>query len=26
MAFFRDAISAHSCDLAMPDLIPLFQT
>ncbi|MEG3989087.1 IS66 family transposase [Microcoleus sp. S28C3] len=26
MAFFRDAISAHSCDLAMPELIPFFQT
>ena len=26
MAFFREAISAHSCDLAMPELIPLFQT
>jgi hypothetical protein len=26
MAFFRDAISAHSCDLARPELIPLFQT
>ena len=24
MAFFREAISAHSCDLAMPSLIPLF--
>ena len=23
MAFFRAAISAHSCDLAMPNLIPL---
>ena len=26
MAFFRDAISAHSCALAMPSLIPLFST
>ena len=26
MAFFREAISAHSCDLAMPELLPLFQT
>ena len=26
MAFFREAISAYSCDLAMPELIPLFQT
>ena len=26
MAFFREAISAHSCDFAMPSLIPLFQT
>ena len=26
MAFFREAISAHSCALAMPSLIPLFQT
>ena len=26
MAFFREAISAHSCDLARPELIPLFQT
>jgi hypothetical protein len=25
-AFFREAISAHSCDLARPELIPLFQT
>ena len=24
IAFFRSAISAHSCDLAMPSLIPLF--
>ena len=24
MAFFSEAISAHSCDLAMPSLIPLF--
>ena len=24
MAFFREAISAHSCELAMPSLIPLF--
>ncbi len=24
MAFFREAISAHSCDLAMSSLIPLF--
>ncbi len=24
MAFFREAISAHSCDLAMPSLLPLF--
>lgn len=24
MAFFREAISAHSCDFAMPSLIPLF--
>jgi transposase len=26
MAFFREAISAHSCDFAMPSLLPLFQT
>jgi len=26
MAFFHEAISAHSCDFAMPSLIPLFQT
>ncbi|MEG4281445.1 ISAs1 family transposase [Microcoleus sp. MON1_C1] len=26
MAFFREAISAHSCDLTMPELIPFFQT
>ncbi|MEG4353811.1 IS66 family transposase [Microcoleus sp. LAD1_D3] len=26
MAFFREAISAHSCDLARPELIPFFQT
>ncbi len=26
MAFFREAISAHSCDLALPELIPFFQT
>jgi transposase len=26
MAFFREAISAHSCGLAMPSLIPLFST
>jgi transposase len=26
MAFFREAISAHSCDLVMPSLIPLSQT
>ncbi len=26
MTFFREAISAHSCDLAMPSLIPIFQT
>ena len=26
MAFFREAISAHSCELAMPSLIPLFST
>jgi transposase len=26
MTFFREAISAHSCDLAMPSLIPLLQT
>ena len=26
MAFFREAISAHSCDLAMPSLIPLSHT
>ena len=27
MAFFREAISAHSCDyFPMPELIPLFQT
>jgi transposase len=24
MTFFYQAISAHSCDLAMPSLIPLF--
>lgn len=24
MAFFREAINAHSCDLALPSLIPLF--
>jgi transposase len=26
MAFFREAISAHSCGLAIPSLIPLFST
>jgi putative transposase len=26
MAFFREAISAHSCHLTMPELIPLFLT
>ncbi len=26
MAFFRAVISAHSCDLTMPEFIPLFQT
>jgi len=26
MAFFREAISAHSCDLTIPELIPFFQT
>ncbi len=26
MTFFREAISAHSCDLAMPELIPILQT
>jgi transposase len=26
IAFFREAISAHSCELAMPSLIPLFST
>jgi transposase len=26
IAFFRKAISAHSCELAMPSLIPLFST
>ncbi|MEG3864052.1 IS66 family transposase [Microcoleus sp. herbarium12] len=26
MAFFREAISAHSCDLAMPELVPISQT
>jgi transposase len=26
MTFFREAISAHSCGLAMPSLIPLFST
>ena len=26
MAFFREAISAHSCHLTRPELIPLFQT
>jgi transposase len=26
MAFFREAISAHSCGLAMPSLMPLFST
>jgi len=26
MAFFREAISAHSCALAMHELIPIFQT
>lgn len=26
MTFFREAISAHSCDLAMPELVPIFQT
>lgn len=26
MAFFREAISAHSCHLTMPELVPLFQT
>lgn len=24
MAFFREAVNAHSCDLALPSLIPLF--
>ena len=24
MCFFREAISAHSCALAMPSLVPLF--
>jgi transposase len=24
MTFFHQAISAHSCELAMPSLIPLF--
>jgi transposase len=24
MTFFRQAISAHSCELTMPSLIPLF--
>ena len=26
MAFFRDALFAHSCDFLMPSLIPLSQT
>ncbi|MEG4943109.1 IS66 family transposase [Microcoleus sp. F4-D5] len=26
MAFFREAISAHSCDWAMPEIVPIFQT
>lgn len=26
IAFFREAISAHSCDFVMPSLIPLFST
>jgi len=26
MAFFREAMNAHSCDLTMPELIPFFQT
>jgi len=26
MAFFREALNAHSCNFAMPSLIPLFQT
>ena len=26
MTFFREAISAHSFNLAVPELIPLFQT
>jgi transposase len=26
MAFFREAVSAHSCAFAMPSLIPLSQT
>ena len=26
MAFFREAISAHSCHFPRPELIPLFQT
>ena len=24
MAFFREAISAHSCDFPRPEIIPLF--
>jgi transposase len=26
IAFFREAVNAHSCDLALPSLIPLFYT
>jgi len=26
MAFFRDALLAHSCDFLMPSLIPVSQT
>ncbi|HEY9299351.1 MAG TPA: IS66 family transposase, partial [Phormidium sp.] len=26
MAFFREALEAHSCDFPMPELIPFFQT
>jgi len=26
MTFFREAISSHSCDFPLPELIPLFQT
>jgi transposase len=26
MAFFREAISAHSCDFPRPELVPIFQT